>query len=191
MNEARKEGREISEQALLEKIKSGNDHAFRLLVEKYRHDLFRTIFAILRDQKEAEDAAQEVFIKIYTALPQYENQGFKTWITRIAVNYAIDVKRKQGRRREESVMEISDYHQVTEFNPVEGSFLQKEQKEQVRAKLNEIPENYREVIYGFYIEEKSYQQLAQEQNVQVKTIEMKLYRARQWMKTHWKEGDFS
>jgi RNA polymerase sigma factor (sigma-70 family) len=61
----------------------------------------------------------------------------------------------------------------------------------VREKLECIPENYREVIYGFYIAEKSYQQLAQEQNVQVKTIETKLYRARQWMKTHWKEGDFS
>ena len=79
----------------------GSDHAFRLLVEKYRNDVFRTVFAVLRDQKEAEDAAQEVFMKIYTSLPQYENQGFKTWMTRIAVNHAIDVKRKLARRKEE------------------------------------------------------------------------------------------
>ncbi|WP_307197152.1 RNA polymerase sigma factor [Neobacillus niacini] len=59
----------------------GSDHAFRLLVEKYRNDVFRTVFAVLRDQKEAEDAAQEVFMKIYSSLSQYENQGFKTWMT--------------------------------------------------------------------------------------------------------------
>jgi RNA polymerase sigma factor (sigma-70 family) len=73
-------------------VLEGNDHAFRLLVEKYRNDVFRTIFAVLRDQKEAEDAAQEVFMKIYTSLPQYQNQGFKTWMTRIAVkHYTYDV----------------------------------------------------------------------------------------------------
>lgn len=73
----------ISDEVLINKIKSGHDHAFRLLIEKYRHDLFRTIFAVLRDQKEAEDAAQVVFLKIYHSLSQYENQGFKTWITRM------------------------------------------------------------------------------------------------------------
>ncbi len=189
MEATRGGGREISDQILIEEIICGNDHAFRLLLEKYRNDVFRTIFAILRDQKEAEDATQEVFVKIYTALSQYENQGFKTWMTRIAVNHAIDVKRKHGRRREE-VLEISNYP-VADLNSVEGVLLQKEQQELVRKKLNDMPENYREVIYGFYIAEKSYQQLASEQNVQVKTIETKLYRARQWMKTHWKEGDFS
>lgn len=185
----REGGREISDGTIIEKILNGNDYAFRLLVEKYRNDLFRTIFAILRDQKEAEDAVQEVFIKIFTSLPKYENQGFKTWMTRIAVNHAIDVKRKQGRRRED-VVEMSDYPVVAGSN-VEMQILQNEQKALVREKLNDIPENYREVIYGFYIAEKSYQQLAKEQNVQVKTIETKLYRARQWIKTHWKEGDFS
>ncbi|MDV2887880.1 sigma factor, partial [Alkalihalophilus pseudofirmus] len=58
---------------LIEKVLKGDDHAFRLLVEKYRNDVFRTVFAVLRDQKEAEDAAQEVFIKMYTSLPQYEH----------------------------------------------------------------------------------------------------------------------
>ncbi len=169
----------------------GSDHAFRLVVEKYRNDVFRTVFAVLRDQKEAEDAAQEVFLKIYNSLPQYENQGFKTWMTRIAVNHAIDVKRKQARKKEEvtEVLELQTFG--TPKDGVEQEVIQQDRKRIVRKRLNELPENYREVIYGFYIAEKSYQEMADEQKVQVKTIETKLYRARNWIKNNWKEDDFS
>jgi RNA polymerase sigma factor (sigma-70 family) len=172
-------------------VLEGNDHAFRLLVEKYRNDVFRTVFAVLRDQKEAEDAAQDVFMKVYTSLSHYENQGFKTWITRIAVNHAIDVKRKQARRREDVVDSLEQQVPGTPKNSVEKEVIAQDQRRLVQTKLNEVPENYREVIYGFYIAEKSYQQMAKEQNVQVKTIETKLYRAKNWMKKNWKEDDFS
>ncbi|CAG9610592.1 sigma-70 family RNA polymerase sigma factor [Pseudoneobacillus rhizosphaerae] len=181
----------MSDELLIQKVLRQNEHAFRLLVERYRNDVFRTIFAILRDQKEAEDATQEVFIKIYTSLPNYENQGFKTWITRIAVNHSIDVKRKLTRRSEEVVENIEQKELFTPPDHVEHEVIIREKKQKVHDKLDELPENYRDVIYGYYIAEKSYQQMAIEQNVQVKTIEMKLYRARHWMKKHWKEDDFS
>lgn len=161
------------------------------MVEKYRNDVFRTIFAVLRDQKEAEDAAQEVFLKIFTSLPHYENQGFKTWMTRIAVNHAIDVKRKLVRRKEEAVESHEQQAIGTPKDNVEKELIETERQRLVRKKLNELPDNYRDVIYGFYIAEKSYQELADEQKVQVKTIETKLYRARLWMKKNWKEDDFS
>lgn len=192
MNKSKRRGeRAITDTVLIEKVLQGNDHAFRLLVEKYRNDVFRTVFAVLHDQKEAEDAAQEVFIKIYTSLPQYEYQGFKTWMTRIAVNHAIDVKRKQVRRKEEIIETIEEQVVGTPRDDVEKTIIETDRRRLVRKRLGELPENYRDVIYGFYIEEKSYQQMAKEQNVQVKTIETKLYRARNWMKKNWKEDDFS
>lgn len=174
---------------LIEKVKNGNDHAFRLLVEKYRLHIFHTVYAILRNQQDAEDAAQEVFLKIYASLPKYENQGFKTWITRIAVNHAIDIKRKKLRRQEENIVEFQPEVYQGNIN-TEETVLLKEKRELIRKRLDEVPENYQEVIEGFYIKEKTYQQLAEEQQVQVKTIETKLYRARLWMKKHWKEEDF-
>lgn len=178
--------------ALIEKVKSGNAHAFRVLVEKYRMHVFHSVYAILRNQQDAEDAAQEVFLKIYASLPQYENLGFKTWITRIAVNHAIDIKRRQIRRQEDKIVEFeSDDAGANRVESIEEMVLINEQKRIVRQHLNELPDNYRDVIEGFYIKEKTYQQLADEQQVQVKTIETKLYRARLWMKTHWKEDDFS
>lgn len=191
MEAVRKGERVISDQILIKKILDGNDHAFRLLVEKYRTELFRTIYAVLRNQKDAEDATQEVFMKIYRSLPQYENQGFKTWMKRIAVNHAIDMKRKQARRHEDMV-EAFEYDSLTSpRDHVEVIVITEEKRRLVRERLEDLPDNYREVVHDFYIAEKSYQQMAEEQQVQVKTIETKLYRARHWMKKHWKEDDFS
>lgn len=147
---------------------------------------------MLRDQKDAEDATQEVFLKIYYSLPTYEHKGLKTWMTRIAVNHAIDIQRKKRRRREELIDAFGTGEELLfkKGPTLESKVERKEQRKLVHQKLEELPENYREVIVGFYIEEKSYQQMAEEQNVQKKTIETKLYRARQWMKKHWKEDDF-
>ncbi|WP_238985093.1 sigma-70 family RNA polymerase sigma factor [Bacillus kwashiorkori] len=154
----------------------------------FKNDVFRLVYGVLRNQKDAEDAAQEVFLKIFTSLPKYENQGFKTWISRIAINHAIDIKRKQARMREE----VSDTYLETasEERSVEETIIQEEKRRKIQERIRDLPENYRDVIYGYYILEKSYEQLANEQQVQVKTIETKLYRARVWIKKHWKEEEF-
>lgn len=178
------------ETALIKKILAGNEHAFRLLVEKYRIHIFKNVFAVLRNQKDAEDAVQEVFVKIYTSLPNYENQGFKTWMTRIAINHAIDVKRKKARRPEEQLTDIQAETLISASENTEQIIIQKELQQLIRKRMNELPLNYRELIYQFYIEEKTYKELAEEHQVKVKTIETKLYRARTWIKNNWKEEDF-
>jgi RNA polymerase sigma factor (sigma-70 family) len=178
----------------VEQVKSGSEHAFRMLIEKYRDYVFRSVFGVLRNQKDAEDASQEVWMKIYASLPHYQHQGFKTWITRIAVNHAIDCKRKAIRQREDMVEELPSrpQHEFSEMNRslVETKVLRNEQRKLVRNRLHELPDAYRKVIEGYYLEGKTYQQLAKEQQVQMKTIETKLYRARVWMRKHWKEDDF-
>ncbi len=180
------------EESLIYRAKNGNEQAFRLLIETYKDYVFKSIYGVLRNQKDAEDASQEVWIKIYTSLQSYEGQGFKTWISRIAVRHAIDCKRKKARRSEELVDEFAIGIDVnSERNHlVERSVLQKEQKQLVLKSLDQAPAAYRDVIEGYYIKGKTYQQLAQEQNVQVKTIETRLYRARLWIRKHWKEEDF-
>jgi RNA polymerase sigma factor (sigma-70 family) len=179
-------GREMVD-ALVEKAKNGSEHAFRMLIEMNKQYVFKCIYGVLRNQKDAEDASQEVWMKIYNSLPQYEHQGFKTWMTRIAVNHAIDCKRKFARKSEDLVDELPIKQTL---DSAETRLLKKEQKQLVMRYLQDVPDSYREVIEGFYIKEKSYQQLANEQQVQVKTIETKLYRARLWMRKNWKEEDF-
>ena len=186
----KKGGRDIEIQALINQVKKGNQHAFRLIVEQYQGYIFQVAYGILRNEKDAEDAAQEIFMKIYLSLPKYEDQGFKTWITRLATNHAIDMKRKAFRKREESSDSVYEDFQVPRNDSVEKEYFKEEKIKVIRSRLNELPTGYRDVVYGFYIKEKSYQELAEEQEAQVKTIEMKLYRARKWMKENWKEDDF-
>ncbi len=112
-------------------------------------------------------------------------------MVRIAVNHAIDVKRKKERRREE-VMEESGLQLVTaSLDSVEETYIQKELGHHVRRRIDDLPENYRRVVYGYYIEEKSFEVLANEQGINEKSIRVKLHRARNWMREHWKEDDFS
>jgi RNA polymerase sigma factor (sigma-70 family) len=146
---------------------------------------------VLHHPKDAEDAVQEAFVKIYRSLPQYHGQGFKTWMSRIAVNTAIDYKRKCERRREVVVdHEVALQAAISVEEPVDLVLMRKERGAMIARYLSELPPNYREVIVSYYMEGKSYQQIANEQDVEIKTVESKLYRAKNWMKKHWKEDDF-
>lgn len=68
--------------------------------------------------------------------------------------------------------------------------LRNELQELVRMRLGEMPEAYRVLIKDYYIEGKSYKQIAEERHMEVKTVGIKLYRARNWMRKHWKEAEF-
>ena len=68
--------------------------------------------------------------------------------------------------------------------------LRKERELKIEGSIAQLPNNYRAVIIAYYLEEKSYQQIALEQGVELKTVESKLYRAKQWMRKYWKEEDF-
>ncbi|WNQ11523.1 sigma-70 family RNA polymerase sigma factor [Paenibacillus aurantius] len=187
-----KEGRAISEEDdLVKRIRNGETESFRILIERYRGYLFQVVLSVVRHPKDAEDVTQEVFLRIYSALPQYQYQGFKTWITRIAVNKAIDHTRRARSQKAEPVECIEDYASFREDEPsVEGAYLDKEKKELLHRSLQQIPDNYRDILHAYYIEDKSYQEIAAEQGIERKSVESKLYRARQWLRKHWKEEDF-
>ncbi|WP_241657218.1 sigma-70 family RNA polymerase sigma factor [Halobacillus salinus] len=157
------------------------------MIEKYKHTVYQVVFGVLRDEKEAEDVAQETFIKMVDALPSYQQKGFKTWLSRIAFRTALDAKRKKQRQREA----LTEYAPSKEASKsAEDEWLQEEKSRAVTASIAKMPETYKGVVYAYYIEGKSYAAIASEHRLEEKTIEMRLYRARKWMKQHWKEDDF-
>ena len=188
----REEGETITEEAWIARMAAGDRDAFRELVDKYGRYLFQSVYAVLRSTKDAEDVTQEVLLKICSSLPQYQYHGFKTWITRIAVNKAIDFKRARDRKREQLTDQWDSLpHQDHVYDDsLEAGVISRERREQVRDQLERLPDNYRDVVIAFYIEEKSYQQIADEQNIALKTVESKLYRAKQYMRKHWKEEEW-
>jgi RNA polymerase sigma factor (sigma-70 family) len=163
-------------------------------MEQYSNYIFQAAFGVLRNVKDAEDIAQEAFVQIYLSLPRYQRKGLKSWMVRITVNKSIDYKRKLTRRNEISLEQDANAPPMLIPDPLahtEQQVLHKEQQQLIESNVNTLPNNYREVIIAYYIEEKSYQQIALEQGVELKTVASKLHRAKLWMKKHWKEDDYS
>lgn len=184
-------GRGINQdEIIIKEILAGNEHAFRTLIEKYRNYLYHIVYGVLRNQKDAEDVTQEVFVQIYVSLPQYKFQGLKSWMSRIAVNKSIDYKRKMQRRKEHLTDSIEEVSKLRFENDAEQPLLEKEKQALLHTMLERMPQNYREVMRAFYLEEKTHKQIAAEQGVAEKTVASKLHRARKWIQKHWREEDF-
>lgn len=176
---------------MIQDILAGDEEAFGKLIQAYRHHLYHAAFAILRHPKDTEDVIQEVFVQVYLSLAHYQSQGLKAWLTRIAVNKAIDYKRRAKRIKEE-LTETLEYAETSSQlkNDVETPFMQKVGRELLENRLHQLPANYREVLYAYYFQEKSYQEIADEQGIAIKSVESKLYRAKMWIRKNWSEGDF-
>ncbi|MCU6710719.1 sigma-70 family RNA polymerase sigma factor [Paenibacillus sp. J5C_2022] len=183
-------------------MRDGGPQAYRPFVQAYGPYLYRTVYAVLQSPHDAEDVTQEVLMQIYRSLPDCRLDGFKTWITRIAVNRAIDFKRKKARRPEQLMedgesgwgadikrREAVPPPQVLERS-AEDMAISHDERSNIRALVEHLPANYREVVYAYYMEDKSYEQIAAETGLERKSVESRLYRARNWMKRHWRKEDF-
>src|SRR5699024_291022 len=104
----------------------GNNQALRILIERYKHHVFAVTMSVVHNEKDAEDLAQETFIKMIDALSTYQTQGFKTWISRIALHKAIDYKRKKQRQKEDLTFFDQEF-QWSNKEDVEHEILKKEQ----------------------------------------------------------------
>lgn len=178
----------IDEERLIKQILQGDHAKFRCLIDSYGRHIYQVTYSVLHQAQDAEDAAQEAFVQIYKSLPQYRSEGFKTWITRIALHKAIDIKRKLERRKaevnnsEDVILQTAD-HQAD----VVRQLLKKEEKELLRQNILSLPHQHRDIIVDFYLKEENYEQIALKSQISVRTVESRLYRARQWIRTHWKE----
>jgi RNA polymerase sigma-70 factor, ECF subfamily len=93
---------EFADQAVVARARSGDAEAFRVLVERHSRPLFRLAFRMTGNESDAEDVVQETLLRAYRQLGKFdERASFGTWLYRIATNYALDVMRAQGRRREQ------------------------------------------------------------------------------------------
>jgi RNA polymerase sigma factor (sigma-70 family) len=189
------EGETIEEQALVERMRSGDPDAYRALVQTHQTYIYQLVFAVVKNRADAEDVTQETFLQIYRSLPLYNEKGLKTWMSRIAVNKAIDHRRRTQRNQEDALPEPNQLAPPDTLSqqfmpPAERILIAQETEQEVHRRLEDVPEGYREIVKAYYFDHKSYGDIAEEQGVAVKTVESKLYRAKQWIRKRWKEEDF-
>ncbi len=178
------------EDIVIKRAAAGDKAAYEQLVDMYKGYVFAIILNLTRDSFEAENIAQEVFLQVYISLPRYRFEGFRTWLGRIATHKAIDWKRKQQRvQAKERLVAVQD-NIPEQQNPdgLDETLIMKEDAVKIRYLCSQLPDGYRTVVKKYYFSGKSYRQIASEEGIAVKTVETRLYRARQKLKEQWKEG---
>lgn len=168
---------ERAELALVTRAVAGDEHAFAELVTRYQTAVYNLAYRMLGDAAEAEDAAQEVFLRMYRRLATYDSEHrFSTWVLSIASHYCIDLLRRK-RPWLVPLENISSWMRARGRGP-EALALAREQQDTVRALLAKLPEHYRLVLLLRYWHDLGYEEIAQVVNLPVSTIKARLHRAR-------------
>jgi RNA polymerase sigma-70 factor (ECF subfamily) len=167
---------------LIEAVRNGDSRAFAPLVRNYEARIRRLCYSYLLEMSEADDAAQDVFIKAYEGLAQFrENVSFVAWLSRIATNHCLDLLRKRSRRKTDSLDALIDAKGDPTVAPEPDLARDQEaaSNQQIAKKvLEQLPPNYREVLVLRELDGLSYEEIAQVLNCSLDAVKARLKRAR-------------
>lgn len=181
----------LSDHALIEATKGGDEVAFAEIVDRYRNPITNYLYRFLNDYEEAVDLAQETFVRVYFAIDRYHTQfAFSTYIYRIATNLAISEIRRRKRRRLLSLTGLfqSEADEAVEFQPPDqkplaDTVLVDEERDQTIARaIAALPEKYRVPILLRDIEGRSYDEVAEIMGLGLGTTKSRISRARALLK---------
>jgi RNA polymerase sigma-70 factor, ECF subfamily len=177
------------ETTLLARLRAGDESAFEYLVRTETKHLLAVARRLLRNEEDAHDAVQQAFLAAFRALPSFGGQSrLTTWLHRIVTNEALMKLRTRGRRPEQSIEDLlpaylEDGHHIQQFSewslPPEATLMHRELRSQVRAAIDQLPDNYRTVVLMRDIEDLSTEETAQLLGVTTNTVKIRLHRARQ------------
>ncbi|MBX7145635.1 MAG: sigma-70 family RNA polymerase sigma factor [Oligoflexia bacterium] len=174
-----------AEKLWIESALRGDKNAYRALVERYQQRVFCVALEITRSREDAEDVAQETFVKAYLSLKDFKGESsFYTWLYRIAFNMAVDVKRKIGRRGGQAVE--FDERQVGTTVETMGSsaptpdvaLQNREELKQLASALRDLSEEHRIVMTLREIDGLSYDEIADVLGISKGTVMSRLHYAR-------------
>lgn len=167
----------------------GNSEAFSKLVEACQTPVFNLCYRMLNDPYEAEDAAQETFLRAFNNLRQYDNQrSFLTWLLSIAAHYCID----QIRKRRMNLLSLDDAVYLDPPDTAPGPELtlsMGEEQKKVRMLLEKLSPQDRAAVIMLYWYDLSYDEIAEALSMTVSAVKSRLHRARQVMAQSWSEQE--
>jgi RNA polymerase sigma-70 factor (ECF subfamily) len=163
---------------VLDQVLKGNQEAFSQLVEIYQRPVYNLCYRMLADASEAEDAAQETFLKVYMSIKRYDHKRpFSTWILSIAAHYCIDQLRK--RRMLVISMDDSPYIDPPDSTPgPEDTVQQKESQKRMGILLNSLGPQDKAAVIMYYWYDFSYEEIASSLQLTVSAVKSRLHRAR-------------
>lgn len=176
----------LSDQELILLVLAGDNYAYDELVIRYEKQIYTFICKMGCNPEDAKGVTQGVFFKAYNALPNFKNQcKFSTWLYTIASNRCKNWLRKSKK----TVLLYETNIRDGKSNTPEEMYLKKENLAAVKKAFNMLPEKYRDVLQLYYHNNMSYVEIAQTLGLRARTVETRLYRGRQMVKSYLMQND--
>ncbi len=181
------------DRAAIEAVKSGDNNAFRILVDRHKNTVYGTLLTMVGDADMAEELAQEAFVKAYSGISNFrEDASFSTWLVQIAIHGARDHRRRMSRLRKNRVVSLEALREAKryELEPADtrrwadpGRRVEsREEIAFVREALADLPPEYREVVVMKHFENMSFEQIADATGDSIGTLKVRAHRARRMLK---------
>jgi len=175
----------VDETELIEQARKGNTEAFGVLVERYQRRVVGVAMAVVHNQEDALELAQETFVRAYQNLSKFESRAsFSTWLYRIAANLAIDFRRREGRhivlRGEEGEYELEKL--PSDRGDSFAETARGELNQRLREALKELTPEHRAVILLREVEGLSYDEISEALQVPRGTVMSRLHYARNYLR---------
>jgi len=177
---------EIPDLTLVQRVQQGDRRAFDQLVLRYQHKVLKLVMRYMRNHAEAEDIAQEAFLKAYRAIHSFRgDSAFYTWIYRIAINTAKNALVAAKRRPLDYDLDLQDPEQnerngrLRDEATPESLLLTDEIRQTVDAAIGALPEDLRRAVVLREYEGLSYEEIAAVMECPVGTVRSRIFRARE------------
>jgi len=181
----------LSDHALIEATKAGDEAAFGEIMERYRSPITNYLYRFLNDYEEAVDLAQETFVRVYFAIDRYHTgYAFSTYIYRIATNLAISEIRRRKRRRLMSLTGLfqTEEDREAEFQPpdqrplADAELVDDERSRVIGKAISALPEKYRVPVVLRDVQGRTYEEIADIMELGLGTTKSRISRGRALLK---------
>jgi RNA polymerase sigma-70 factor, ECF subfamily len=180
---------QASDYDLVLAARSGQEKAYRELLDRYQRPVFSLVYRMVRDRELAEDLAQETFVKVFNNIGSYNpDYKFSSWIFKIASNLSIDTLRKKqpvtvsldGSRNARTPDEVESTRITiaSEDENPEELLEAKQLGQQIEAAMAELRVEYRTAVVLRHVEGRSYEEIAEIMEVPLGTVKTYIHRAR-------------
>ena len=175
----------INETELIEQLKQGDETAFKTIVEQWKDMVYNTILGIVQNETEAEDLAQDVFIKVFEKISTFKGDSkFSTWLYRIATTTALDHLRSKKRKKRFGFLQSlgggnDEKESIPDFNHPGVSLDNKERAAVLFKAIESLPENQKTAYTLHKLEGLSYRDVSEVLNTTVSAVESLMSRANQ------------
>ena len=180
---------DLDERALIERCRAGDDDAFSELVDRYKNLVYAVVTRLVADRAEADDLAQEVFLKVHKGLPSFRGDAkLSTWIYRIVRNVCADTATRRPQRLASLDERDEEGRLLREPAVEDGAFGVLERRDRLEKAIEHLSVEQRFLISAHYFAGQQYQELADILNMPVGTVKTTLHRAKQRLRELMSEG---